>query len=436
MKMTRKILALLLSVVMVLSLAACGKQNDGTNTGDSTNTGDDANTGDTTAKVTLQVAYENNPGEPISDAVEEWKRLVEDRSNGTIELQLFPSSQLGSKSDLMDQIVMGEPIITVCDGSFLASYGAPELDITSAPYVFDNFDQCWKVIASDWWTEQCGLLEQNGIHIVTTNWIFGERNIITTKPVKSVDDMKGLILRTPNTTSYVTAFQLMGAAPTAMAIGDCYTALQQGTIDGLENTYSTLYGSAFYEVAKYVTTTHHVNMFCQWIMSETLWESLTDEQRTILAETGDGTDVRSVAFYHGGAVGQRLRRHGPPDGLALGGVGGDGIAVAVPQGQRHGLGGCAVAHGDTGGLVVGQGQHRAHADGEVGGVAAQGGPCHHHTLSTGGGGGERHLPAAAGGVIGRHGGAADEGVIRRRAILVQQGNGRCLAGVDGVVFGV
>ena len=287
MKMTRKILALLLSVVMVLSLAACGKQNAGTNTGDSTNPGDDANTGDTTAKVTLQVAYENNPGEPISDAVEEWKRLVEERSNGTIELQLFPSSQLGSKSDLMDQIVMGEPIITVCDGSFLASYGAPELDITSAPYVFDNFDQCWKVIASDWWTEQCGLLEQNGIHIVTTNWIFGERNIITTKPVNTIDDLKGLILRTPNTTSYVKAFELMGAAPTAMAIGDCYTALQQGTIDGLENTYSTLYGSAFYEVAKYVTTTHHVNMFCQWIMSETLWESLTDEQRTILAETGD-----------------------------------------------------------------------------------------------------------------------------------------------------
>ena len=56
MKMTRKILALLLSVVMVLSLAACGKQNDGTNTGNNTNTGDDANTGDTTAKVTLQVA--------------------------------------------------------------------------------------------------------------------------------------------------------------------------------------------------------------------------------------------------------------------------------------------------------------------------------------------------------------------------------------------
>lgn len=287
MKMTRKILALLLSVVMVLSLAACGKQNDGTNTGNNTNTGDDANNGDTTAKVTLQVAYENNPGEPIDDAVNKWKELVDERSNGTIELQLFPSSQLGSKSDLMDQIVMGEPIITVCDGSFLAGYGAPELDITSAPYVFDNFDQCWKVIASDWWAEQAALLEQNGIHIVTTNWIFGERNIITTKPVKTVADMKGLILRTPNTASYVKAFELMGAAPTAMAIGDCYTALQQGTIDGLENTYSALYGGAYYEVAKYMTTTHHVNMFCQWICSQSVWENLTDEQRTILSETGD-----------------------------------------------------------------------------------------------------------------------------------------------------
>ena len=88
MKMTRKILALLLSVVMVLSLAACGKQNDGTNTGNDTNTGDDANNGDTTAKVTLQVAYENNPGEPIDDAVNKWKELVDERSNGAAVVPL------------------------------------------------------------------------------------------------------------------------------------------------------------------------------------------------------------------------------------------------------------------------------------------------------------------------------------------------------------
>lgn len=278
MKITRKILAMLCAAAMLLSLAACGS---------STNTGDAANTDSGTSKVTIQVAYENNPGEPIDDSAKEWQRLVAERSNGTLELQLFPSSQLGSKADLIDQIIMGEPIVTICDGSWLATYGAPELDIVSAPYMFDNFDQAWKVIESDWWAEQEALLAQNGLHIITTNWIFGERNIITTKPVKTVEDMKGLILRTPNTPSYVKAFELMGAAPTAMAIGDCYTALQQGTIDGLENTYSTLYGGAYFEVAKYMTTTHHVNMICQWICGQALWDSLTEEQQTILAETGD-----------------------------------------------------------------------------------------------------------------------------------------------------
>lgn len=80
MKMTRKILAMLLAMAMVLSLAACGNQSTPAN-----NDGD-ADPVEPISKVTLQVAYENNPGEPIDDAVKEWQRLVNERSNGTIEL--------------------------------------------------------------------------------------------------------------------------------------------------------------------------------------------------------------------------------------------------------------------------------------------------------------------------------------------------------------
>ena len=291
-----KILALLLGGSMVFGLAACGGDTGTTESpaGGSESPAAETSTGGETSgteiaadALVVQVAYENNPGEPVSDAAEEWERLAEERSNGTIDIQLFPSSQLGSKTDLIDQMLMGEGVVTICDGSFLAQYGAPEMDIVSAPYVFDNFDQCWKVIESDWWAEQTALMEDNGIHIITTNWIFGERNLMTTSPVESVSDLQGMIIRTPNTASYVRAFELMGAAPTAMAIGDVYTSLQQGTIDGLENTYSTLYGSAYYEVAKYITTTKHVNMFAQWICSQSWWDSLTEEQQTILSETGD-----------------------------------------------------------------------------------------------------------------------------------------------------
>lgn len=292
-KKMKRALAIVLATAMTLTLGACGSSSGTSGALNNAAPNAAANSAGSKDKLVIQVAYENNPGEPVDTSAKEWQKLVAEKSNGTMEIKLFPSSQLGSKTDLIDQIVMGEPIITICDGSFLAEYGAPELAIVSAPYVFQNFDQCWKLIKTDWWSQQGDLLAQKGIHIVTTNWIFGERNIMTTKPVKTIDDIKGLILRTPNTPSYMKAFQLMGAAPTAMAIGDVYTALQQGTINGLENTFTTLYGSAYYEVAKYITMTKHVEMFAQWICSEKWFDGLTKEQQQILSETGDQAGLKN-----------------------------------------------------------------------------------------------------------------------------------------------
>lgn len=286
---TKKVFAALLSLVMVLSLAACGSPSNNSPSG-TNSTGGSSNEDDTSSgpeKLVVQIAYENNPGEPIDDAAQEWKRLIEERSDGSIEVQLFPSSQLGSKTDLMDQMLMGEPIVHITDGSFLADYGAPEMAVISAPYVFSEWDQCWKLLDTGWWGEQEALLEKAGLHIITANWMFGERNIMTVRFVRALKDMSGLIMRTPSTPSYMKAFELMGAAPTAMAAGDIYTALQQGSIDGLENVFSFLYGQSYYEVAGYVTLTRHVKMPSQWVCSQVWWEGLTEEQQTIISEAGD-----------------------------------------------------------------------------------------------------------------------------------------------------
>ena len=139
--------------------------------------------------------------------------------------------------------------------------------------------------------EQEALLAENGIHILTANWAYGERNIMTTKPVRSIEDMQGLIIRTPTTPSYMKAFEYMGAAPTALALGDVYTATQQGTVEGMENPLATLYGQAYYEVAKYITLTKHVLMPTQWICNEDFFQSLTPEQQQWLCETGDEAGV-------------------------------------------------------------------------------------------------------------------------------------------------
>ena len=288
MEKMKRILAVLMIGATLFGLTACGgsKQEEAPKT-EAPAQEQSQEAASTTPQVTVQIAYENFPGEPTDLAANEWARLIEERSGGTMKAEIFHSGQLGSKTDLLDQMQMGEAVITLGDGSFWGDYGAPELAITSAPYIYDSWDQAWKLVESDWYKEQMELLAQNGLRVLTANWAYGERNIMTTRPVYTIDDMNGLILRTPNTTSYMRAFEAMGAAPTAMALNDVYTATQQGTIDGMENPMATLYGQSYYEVAKYITLTSHVKMPIQWVCSESFFQSLTPEQQTILMETGD-----------------------------------------------------------------------------------------------------------------------------------------------------
>ncbi len=278
----KKFLAMLMVGAALLGLTACGGSKQEAPKKEQTQAEAPAS-----PAVTIQIGYENNPGEPLDIACNEWKRLIEEKSNGTMTVELFPSSQLGSKTDLMDQMQMGEGVITLCEGSFWADYGAPELGIMSAPYLYDSWDQCWKLVESDWYAEQCAILQEQGFHVLTSNWAYGTRELMTTKPVRTLDDVSGMIIRTPNNVLQMKTWENMGAAPTAMALGDVYTATQQGTIDGMENPMATLYGQAYYEVAKYITMIDYIMMPIQWCTSETWFQSLTAEQQKILCESGD-----------------------------------------------------------------------------------------------------------------------------------------------------
>ncbi|WP_312939336.1 C4-dicarboxylate TRAP transporter substrate-binding protein [Oscillibacter sp.] len=281
----RKIFAAILVSVMLTGLAACGSSTS--SSGASNGSEKDANASTSSAPVVIQIAYENNPGEPIDLGCNEWARLIQERSNGTMTVELFPSSQMGTKTDLVDQMQMGQGIITIGDAAFWADYGAKEMGIASAPYIYDSWDQYFNLLKTDWWQTQVDQLVDNGLRIVSANWAYGVRELMTTKPVRTLDDLSGMIIRTPNNMMQMKTWEEMGAAPTAMALGDVYTATQQGTIDGMENPMATLYGQTYYEVAKYITMIDYIRMPIQWITSEDWFESLTEEQRQILCETGD-----------------------------------------------------------------------------------------------------------------------------------------------------
>ncbi len=279
--MKKSIAILLILLFVSILFVGCGNQESAT-----TPNGTDSVKSSQEEPVVIQIGYENNPGEPFDLACNEWKRLIEERSNGSIKVELFPSSQLGSKNDLIDQMLAGSSVITLADGAFYADRGVPDFGITFGPYLFESWDECWKLIESDWWKEQTDKLEEQGLKMLAANWIYGDRHTLTTKPVRKPSDLKGMKIRVPNNTIQIKGFEVLGATPTPMPLGEVYTALQQGTIDGLENPLPVLYNGKFHEVAKYLTLDGHIKNFTTLICGVEFFNSLTPEQQQILIDTG------------------------------------------------------------------------------------------------------------------------------------------------------
>ena len=263
----KKLLALVFALVMLFSVTAIAEP------------------------ITLQIGFENSMSEPIGKGLAKWQELVAEKGDGSIVIELFPDSQLGNKTDLIDQMLLGEPVMTLADGAFFADYGVPDMGIVFGPFLFENWDQCWTLIESDWWNEQCAQLEALGLKMVAANWAYGARHTLTTKQVKTPADLAGLQIRVPTNQIQTKGFEYLGATPVGMSLGDVYTALQQGTIDGGENPLSTLYGRKHHEVAKYLCLDGHVLNFTNWVCSADWFNSLSAEHQELLLSTGKEAGV-------------------------------------------------------------------------------------------------------------------------------------------------
>ena len=273
MKNVKKLL-LIISAMALLLLAACSGSED---------TSSDAKDEE---KITINIAYGNQPGEPLDKQAQKWKELAEEKSEGKLELKLYPSSQLGSEKDVVEQAMMGNNVIIFTGYDFLMDY-VPDAGILTAPYLTDDFDDLFYLTSTDWFDELTGKLNDKGIDIVSTNTIYGKRHLMTTKPVKTPEDLKGMKIRVPNNQMYIQSFEALGATPTPLPLADLYSSLQQGLVDGAENPLPVLLGSKTNEVAKHLTLTEHTKIISPWIAGTSFMETVPEDLVKILKETGD-----------------------------------------------------------------------------------------------------------------------------------------------------
>jgi tripartite ATP-independent transporter DctP family solute receptor len=250
-----------------------------------------SSTASAAAPIVIQVGFENSMAEPIGQGFKKWQELVAAKGDGSIKLELFPDSQLGSKNSLIDSMLLGEPVVTLADGAFYADYGVKDFGIVFGPFLFDNWDQCWVLTESDWYKQQSAALEAKGLKLLASNYVYGARHTLTTKPIRTIADLKGMKIRVPSNQIQSIGMDVLGAISTGMSLGDVYQALQTGTIDGAENPLSTLYGRKLHEVAKYLILDGHVLNFTTLVTSADFFKSLTKAQQDLLLSTAHEAGV-------------------------------------------------------------------------------------------------------------------------------------------------
>lgn len=211
------------------------------------------------AKVVLRLAETHAQDYPTTKGDYEFARLVKERSGGRIEIQVYPGSQLGQETAVIQQVQFGAIDLTRVSISPLASF-VPKLDAFQMPYVYRDEDHMWKVLKGQIGNDLLKSLEPFGF--IGLGWFeSGSRSFYNSKrAIKTPADLKGLKIRVQESELMMGLVSSFGAVPTPMPFGEVYSALQTGVVDGAENNWPSYFSTSHYEVAKYFTLDEHTRV--------------------------------------------------------------------------------------------------------------------------------------------------------------------------------
>jgi tripartite ATP-independent transporter DctP family solute receptor len=247
------------------------------------------------ADYTLNVNTALTTDDPLYKGLESFQENVAKRSNGALEIKLFPSSQLGKDEDVLEQARAGAPVAVVVDGGRLAVF-VKEFGALGAPFLASGYGGIRKVVTSELFEGWVGKLhDQAGLQVLSFNWWQGERHLLTNKPVSVPADLAGVRMRTPGAPVWMETIRAMGATPTPMGWTEVYSALQQKVIDGAEAQHPATNGSKLYEVISHITKTGHINLITGMVTSGGWYDSLPAELQAILRE--EALKAGDVASY-------------------------------------------------------------------------------------------------------------------------------------------
>ena len=306
--MKKKVLSVIMTAAMVLSMAACGvtapeapaeapaaeapaaeapaAEAPAAETAEAPAAEETAPAADA---ITLVMAEVNPLDTIVGMTDQKFKEEVEARSNGSIIIDLQHSGVLGSENDVLDTMLGGGGTIDMSRISAFAltSYGGQKSMLLSLPYIFTSREHFWNFATSDLAQEFLQEPSENGSGV--RGLFYGEegfRHFFTVKEISDINSFKGMKLRVSNDPVMNGLVESLGASPTVVSFGELYSALQTGVVDGAEQPIANYKSNSFQEVAPYMILDGHTLGAIQVIITDDAWNKLSADQQNILMEAG------------------------------------------------------------------------------------------------------------------------------------------------------
>ncbi len=249
--------------------------------------------GDELKPVRIRLSVTGADTSPISMGAKKWSELAKERSEGKIDIQVFPNEQLssGNQQKGIENLQMGV-IQASMHSSIIYSVLDPKFSVPSLPWLIPDFEAVDKAFAGKAGEMVKDVARTKGIEPIAF-MENGFRQITNSvRPIRTPEDMQHMKIRVPGMKLYMDLFSALGADPTAMNIGEVFTSLQQRTIDGQENPIAVIHSRKFYEVQKFLTICNY--SYDPYIVgvNRKFWDGLQQEAKDILLST-----VKEAAAY-------------------------------------------------------------------------------------------------------------------------------------------
>lgn len=262
------------TLLLAVVLAGCS----GDDTKDS---GSAKGSGDT---VKLQLGHALSEGTPASDLIDEMAEAVFEKTDGRVEIDVFPNSQLGSEKEMLEQVQLGTmESAAIMIGSMQAL--DKRMAIEDLPYMWKDIEHAREAYKGEFGDYLADIMDEQGMKkIGYMEW--GFRHVTNNKkPIVKPEDMKGLKIRVAESKLRIDTFEQVGALPTVMAFSEVYGALQQGALDAQENPLANIVAPKFDEVQDYLSLTGHFYNTIMMVVDNGTWDKIpAEDQDIILAE--------------------------------------------------------------------------------------------------------------------------------------------------------